>query len=257
MRDLHPLRMIRASAAEEVLEIAGEYPRKRVAWDDVPDAFVAALTASQELESMGALPKSPGRDRYGLPMEMVYAESIPEKGVMQRLESEDHHPHRRERAEEPKMGVTREQFASLVDQDLIEGVRALARTEGRKVESLVDEAFADLLQKHQRSRALACADRLPGEPRTVRHPLRETREVTDYLTVSEVLAIHEDQIDRYGGARGVRTWGNSNVPSSGHRQATTRTWSPKLQRSGRACLSRAERNQTKGRSKTLPPRPSG
>ena len=28
--------------------------------------------------------------------------------------------------------------------------------------------------------------------------------MTDYLTVIEVLAIHEDQIERYGGAHGVR-----------------------------------------------------
>lgn len=28
--------------------------------------------------------------------------------------------------------------------------------------------------------------------------------MTDYLTVVEVLAIHEDQIDRHGGSRGVR-----------------------------------------------------
>ena len=28
--------------------------------------------------------------------------------------------------------------------------------------------------------------------------------MTDYLTVIEVLAIHADQIDRYGGAHGVR-----------------------------------------------------
>src|SRR5580692_10514258 len=28
--------------------------------------------------------------------------------------------------------------------------------------------------------------------------------MTDYLTVSEVLAIHADQIDRYGGSHGIR-----------------------------------------------------
>ena len=28
--------------------------------------------------------------------------------------------------------------------------------------------------------------------------------MTDYLTVSDVLAIHKDQIDRYGGAHGLR-----------------------------------------------------
>jgi death-on-curing protein len=31
--------------------------------------------------------------------------------------------------------------------------------------------------------------------------------MTDYLTVIEVLAIHEDQIERYGGSSGVRDRG--------------------------------------------------
>jgi len=31
--------------------------------------------------------------------------------------------------------------------------------------------------------------------------------MTDYLTVAEVLAIHADQIERYGGAQGVRDQG--------------------------------------------------
>jgi death-on-curing protein len=31
--------------------------------------------------------------------------------------------------------------------------------------------------------------------------------VTDYLTVVEILAIHEDQIERFGGAAGVRDHG--------------------------------------------------
>ena len=31
--------------------------------------------------------------------------------------------------------------------------------------------------------------------------------MTDYLTVAEVLAIHDDQIERYGGASGVRDRG--------------------------------------------------
>ena len=30
--------------------------------------------------------------------------------------------------------------------------------------------------------------------------------MTDYLTVVEVLAIHADQIDRYGGSPGLRDW---------------------------------------------------
>jgi len=31
--------------------------------------------------------------------------------------------------------------------------------------------------------------------------------MTDYLTVAEVLAMHDDQIERYGGASGVRDMG--------------------------------------------------
>lgn len=31
--------------------------------------------------------------------------------------------------------------------------------------------------------------------------------MTDYLTIIEVLAIHHDQIKRYGGADGVRDFG--------------------------------------------------
>ena len=31
--------------------------------------------------------------------------------------------------------------------------------------------------------------------------------MTDYLTMVEALAIHEDQIERYGGAQGVRDYG--------------------------------------------------
>src|SRR5271157_1260440 len=31
--------------------------------------------------------------------------------------------------------------------------------------------------------------------------------MTDYLTVAEVLAIHADQIERYGGGQGVRDYG--------------------------------------------------
>ncbi len=44
--------------------------------------------------------------------------------------------------------------------------------------------------------------------------------MTDYLIVVEVLAIHEDQIERYGGARGVRDHGLLEAalyrPQTGH-----------------------------------------
>lgn len=51
------------------------------------------------------------------------------------------------------MSATREKFATRVDHDLLAGVRALAKAEGRPIQGLVDEAFADLLEKHGQSHA--------------------------------------------------------------------------------------------------------
>ena len=51
------------------------------------------------------------------------------------------------------MTATKERFATRVDHDLLEGVRALAKAEGRPIQGLVDEAFADLLDKHGQSQA--------------------------------------------------------------------------------------------------------
>lgn len=46
--------------------------------------------------------------------------------------------------------MPREKLATQVDSDLLSAVRALAKTEGREVQSLVDEALADLVEKrHQ------------------------------------------------------------------------------------------------------------
>ena len=53
------------------------------------------------------------------------------------------------------MAATRKPFATEVDHDLLEGVRALAKAEGRQLDALVDEAFADLLAKHRQPRARA------------------------------------------------------------------------------------------------------
>ena len=43
---------------------------------------------------------------------------------------------------------------------------------------------------------------------------------TVYLTVVEVLAIHEDQVERFGGSSGVRDPGNSKPHFSARRPAT-------------------------------------
>ena len=65
---------LRPSVSDEVCQIARTYRRKDVAWDDIADAYVAALAASQPSERLRTLPAAPEHDRYGLPMEMVYAD---------------------------------------------------------------------------------------------------------------------------------------------------------------------------------------
>lgn len=44
-------------------------------------------------------------------------------------------------------------FATQVDPEILEEVKALARKEGRKIQALVDEALADLLHKRKSMKA--------------------------------------------------------------------------------------------------------
>ena len=46
----------------------------------------------------------------------------------------------------------REKFTTRVDSDILAAVRRLARSEGRQLHSLVDEALADLIEKRKGSR---------------------------------------------------------------------------------------------------------
>lgn len=43
----------------------------------------------------------------------------------------------------------REKFATQVDENILADIRKLAREEGRQIQSLTEEAFADLLEKRQ------------------------------------------------------------------------------------------------------------
>ncbi len=45
----------------------------------------------------------------------------------------------------------REKLATQVNPDVLEAVRQIARTEGRPLQSLVDEALSDLVEKRTRS----------------------------------------------------------------------------------------------------------
>jgi hypothetical protein len=47
------------------------------------------------------------------------------------------------------MTKTREKFATQANSEILTAVRALAAKEGRQLQALVDEAFADLIEKHK------------------------------------------------------------------------------------------------------------
>ena len=49
------------------------------------------------------------------------------------------------------MSPTREKFATQVNSDILSAVRALADKEGRQLQALVDEAFADLIEKRKKA----------------------------------------------------------------------------------------------------------
>ncbi len=48
--------------------------------------------------------------------------------------------------------ITREKFATQVNADTLAQVRRLAETEGRQLQSLIEEALADLLDKRKQLR---------------------------------------------------------------------------------------------------------
>ena len=50
---------------------------------------------------------------------------------------------------------TREKFATQVDSEILAAVRDLAKNEGRQIQALVDEALADLIDKHNGTRPRA------------------------------------------------------------------------------------------------------
>ncbi len=50
------------------------------------------------------------------------------------------------------MSQNREKFATQVDSEILSAVRTLAQSEGRQLQALVDEALADLIEKHKNAR---------------------------------------------------------------------------------------------------------
>ena len=50
------------------------------------------------------------------------------------------------------MSQNREKFATQVNSEILSAVRSLADKEGRQLQALVDEALADLIEKHKNAR---------------------------------------------------------------------------------------------------------
>jgi hypothetical protein len=50
------------------------------------------------------------------------------------------------------MGVIREKFATQVNTEILAEIRRLADPEGRQLQSLIEEALGDLLEKRRQSR---------------------------------------------------------------------------------------------------------
>ena len=50
------------------------------------------------------------------------------------------------------MSASKEKFATQVTSDILAEVRALAHSEGRQLQALVDEALADLIEKRRNTR---------------------------------------------------------------------------------------------------------
>jgi hypothetical protein len=53
------------------------------------------------------------------------------------------------------MAQTREKFATQVNSEILTAMRALSVAEGRQIQALVDEAFADLLEKRKQAKPRA------------------------------------------------------------------------------------------------------
>jgi hypothetical protein len=53
------------------------------------------------------------------------------------------------------MSQTREKFATQVNSKILRDVRALADEDGRQLQALVDEALADLIEKHKNAKPRA------------------------------------------------------------------------------------------------------
>jgi hypothetical protein len=84
-------------------------------------------------------------DRHGmLPRDAVRSAGIPRLRCLRRVMNK-----LRTRSERDAVSQAREKFSTRVDSQTLEAVRALAAREGRQLQTLVEEALTDLLEKHR------------------------------------------------------------------------------------------------------------
>jgi hypothetical protein len=53
------------------------------------------------------------------------------------------------------MTIVREKFATQVNSEILTAVRTIARSEGRQIQSLIDEALADFIEKRKNGKPRA------------------------------------------------------------------------------------------------------
>jgi len=74
----------------------------------------------------------------------------------------------------PVAGQSREKFETQVNSEILAAVRGIAQSEGRQLQSLVDEALADLVEKRRQEKPRAhVMAAYQGKPREVRAALQE------------------------------------------------------------------------------------
>lgn len=53
------------------------------------------------------------------------------------------------------MSIVREKFATQVNSEILSAVRSIAQSEGRQIQSLIDEALADFIEKRKNGKPRA------------------------------------------------------------------------------------------------------
>ena len=110
------------------------------------------------------------------------------------------------------MIAPREKFSSQADPELLAAMRQIARNDGRHFQAVLEDAMSHYIESRVRHKV---------RPEVMAHYQREPVEKTspplwgvagpvvthDFPTLEEVVAIHDAQIDEFGGSLGLRDAG--------------------------------------------------